>query len=115
MADHLRPGLLRDVHQVVERDHLPGVGTHIELAQIARGHARGLPGLHINPIRAIVVIEIVDISGAHVDAQRGTDLAERDTQRLCLDPIDGDQQLRIARRVAGVQADQLIAPGGWRR
>ena len=113
MVDHLRSGGLLDGDQVVERDHLSGVGTHVELAQVARRHARGLLGLHINAICPVVEIEIVHIRRAHEDAQRGADLAERHAQGLRLLAVDRDQQLRIVRRVAGIEVDEfLVLPAG---
>ena len=108
MTNYLGSGLLRDGHQIIECDHLPGVGPYIELTQIRRSHARVLFRLHINPVRTVVVIEVVDIRRAHEHAQRRTDLAKRNPQRFRLFPVDGDQQLRISRRIARVQVNQLV-------
>src|SRR5208283_63847 len=67
-------------------------------------------GLHINPIRTVIEIEIVDVGGAHVDAEGVGDLAERDVQAFGFFAIDGDDKLRIAGGVGGEESGEVVAP-----
>src|SRR5271157_1181511 len=67
-------------------------------------------GLHINTIRTVIEIEIVDVGRTHVDAEGVGDLAERDVQALGFFAIDGDDILRIARGVGGEESGEVFAP-----
>src|ERR1035441_839637 len=69
-----------------------------------------LVGLHINPIRTVIEIEIVDVGGTHVDAEGVGDLAERDVQALGFFAIDGHDKLRIAGGVGGEESGEVLAP-----
>src|ERR1035438_8392173 len=69
-----------------------------------------LVGLHINPIRTVIEIEIVDVGGTHVDAEGVGDLAERDVQALSFFAINGHDKLRIARGVGGEESGEVLAP-----
>ena len=86
-------GALRDRDQVIQRNHLAGVGAHIEVVQVLGGHAEWLIGLNKDAIGAVVVVEVVDVLRAHEDAERSGDLRERNVHRLGLLAIDGDQNL----------------------
>ena len=114
VGDDRRAGALRHRDQVVERNHLAGVGAHVVVVQIAGRHAEGLVGLHEDAIGAVVVVEVVDVLRAHEDAERGGDLRERNVHRLGLLAVDGDQHLRVVGREGGDQAGQVLALRGWR-
>jgi hypothetical protein len=69
VADDRRARSSRQGDQVVERNHLAGVGAHVEAVQIARrscGRA-GRPAQ--DAIGAVVVVEVVDVLRAHEDAE----------------------------------------------
>ena len=112
------PGALRDRDQVVERNHLAGIGAHVVAVQVAGVHAERLVGLHKDAIGAVVVVEVVDVLRAHEDVERGGDLRERNAHRLGLLAVDGDQLLRI---VGGESGDagrsdpcaRALAPTIW--
>ncbi len=70
--------------QVVERDHLAGVGTDVELAEILRAATELLVGLNVDAIGAVVEVEVVDVAGAHEGAEGCGDLCERDADGLGL-------------------------------
>ena len=97
MADDGRVCRLLDTDQVIERDHCAGVGTNVELPQVTWLRAELLVGLHVDAIRAIVEIEVVDVLRSHIDLQGRGDLRERHVQALRLFAIDRNQILRIAR------------------
>jgi hypothetical protein len=117
MADDLRRGGVAQRDQVVERNHLVGGGAHIELTDIFCSLAKVLIGLNVDPVRAVVEVEVVDVDRSHVDLQGIGDLCERDAEGLCFFTIDLDGQLRIARRKAGEEPGErgvLVALGGDR-
>ena len=104
MRNHRRARALCHSHQIVERNHLAGVGAHVVTVQVACIHAERLVGLHEDTIGAVVVIEVVDVLRAHEDVERGGNLRERDAHRLGFLAVDGDQLLRV---VGGKSREQL--------
>lgn len=104
MTDDLGRGGLGDADQIVERDHGSGIGAHVVLADVLRVGTELLVGLHINTIRTVIEIEVVDVGRTHVDAEGVGDLAERDVQALGFFAIDGDDILWIARGVGGEES-----------
>ena len=66
-------------------------------------------GLHINAIRTVIEIEIVDVGRTHEDAQCVGDLAEWNVQALGFFAINGDDVLRIAGGVGGEEAGEIFA------
>ena len=76
MVDDLRAGGLVEGDEVVERDHLVGVGADVVLAQIVRVAAELLVGLDVDAIGTVVEVEVVDVAGAHEGAEGRGDLAE---------------------------------------
>ena len=79
VVDDLRPGGLADGDEVVERDHLVGVGADVVLAQIAGVAAELLIGLHVDAVGTVVEVEVVDVARAHEGAEGRGDLAESGT------------------------------------
>ena len=47
----------------------PVVGAHVELPQIAGLGAELLVRLHVDPVGAVVEVEVVHVGRAHVDLQ----------------------------------------------
>ena len=95
--------------EVVERDHLAGVGADVVLAEVVRVAAELLVGLHVDAVGTVVEVEVVDVAGAHEGAQGGGDLAEGDAHGLGLLAVDGDQELRIVGGEGGVHAGEAGA------
>ena len=95
--------LYRD--QVIERDHLPIVRTHIELPEVA-GLGAELPvGLHKYAIGAVVEVEIIHVLRSHINLQRGGDLAEGHSQALGFFAVDLHHKLRVS---GGEGAEQAL-------
>ena len=111
VADDRRSRAFRHGDQVIERNHLAGVGAHVVIVQIAGFHAERLVGLHIHAIGAVVVVEVVDVLRAHEHIERSGDLRDRDTHRFGLLAIDGDQFLRIVGGERGEQIGQILVRG----
>ena len=88
-------------HDVVQRHQTVGIRADVVLPQIARVHAKRLVRLHVNTIRAIVEVEIVDVLRAHVHAQRLRHLADGYADGFSFLAIDLHQLLRIVGGVAG--------------
>jgi len=65
-------------------------------------------GLHINPIRTVIEIEIVDVGRTHINTEGIGDLAERDVQALGFFAINGDDVLRIAGGVGGEESGEVF-------
>jgi hypothetical protein len=64
--------------------------------QIALVHTEGLIGLNVDAIRAVVVVEVVDILRTHEDIEGRGNLGQRDAHRFRFWAINCDQQLRVA-------------------
>ncbi len=109
VRDDRRAGALRNRGQVIQRDHLAGVGADIEVMQILCRHAEGLIGLHEDAISTVVVVEVVDVLRTHKDAEGGGDLRERNIEGLGLFAVDGDQHLRVIGGEGCLQAAQFLA------
>ncbi len=84
-----------DVHHVVERDHVAGVGAHVEVANVARLAAEGLVSLHVDAIGAIVEVEVVDVGRTHVHLQCVGDLLDGHLQAARLCAVDVHHELRV--------------------
>ena len=95
--------------EIVERDHLAGVGADVVLAEILGVAAELLVGLNVDAVGAVVEVEVVDVAGAHEGAEGGGDLGEGDAHGLGLLTIDGDVQLRIVGGEGGVHAGEAGA------
>ena len=109
VVDDLGSGDLLDTGEVVERDHLAGVGTDVELTQVLRVTAELLVCLDVDAVGAVVVVEVVDVAGAHEGSERSGDLAEGNANGFGFLPIDGDLELRIVRRELGVHGSEARA------
>ena len=121
----VRRGRRRHVHEVVERGqaarrhrgdrerHAGRAGsaaeTDVELADVARLPAERRRGLHVDPVRTVVEVEVVDVLRAEVDAERVVDLRERNRRALGLLAIDRQRQLRIVDAEGREQAADLAA------
>ena len=93
-------------HHLLERHHLAAARPGIELPQRLRARSELLLGLHVDPIRAVVELEVVDVLRPEQDLHRARDLVERQSQRQRPLPIDRDLQLRI---VGGERAEEAAA------
>ena len=109
MADDLRIRRLLHGHQIVERNHFPGVRAHVILPDVLCLRAEFAVGLHIHAIRPVVEIEIVYIYRAHVGLQRVRDLGQRNLQTLGFLAVDANQVLRIVCRETGEKPGHLLA------
>ena len=109
MADDLRRYGLRHSHQVVERNHGAGVGAHIELTHVLGLSAKLFVSLNIYAIGTVIEVEIIDIGGAHVDAQCVRDLTEGNVQALGFFAVNGDQELGIVGSITAENASQILA------
>ena len=109
VIDDLRPGCFLERDDVVQRHQTVGVRPHIILAKVARIHAEGLVGLHVDAVRAVVEVEVVHILRPHVNAQGLGYLADGYADRFGLLTIDLHQLLWIGRRVAGKQSSKVLA------
>ncbi len=109
MTDYLRICGLLDLHQVVQRNHFPGVGAQVILRDIFGRGPKPLIGLHVNAVRAIVEIKVIHIHRAHVHLQRIGNLVQRHLQALGLFPVDVHQVLRIVRGEAGKKSGKVGA------
>ena len=67
-----------------------------------------LVGLHVNPVRTVIEVEVVHVRRAHINAERVGDLRKRDVKAFGLFAIDGDEKLRIAGAVRGEQASEIF-------
>src|SRR5258706_327946 len=115
MRNDLRICGLLDSHEIVERNHLPGVGAQIILTDVFWLRAEFAVGLHVNTVRAVIKIEIVHINRPHVNLQSVTDLAEGHLQALGLFAVDAHQVLRVVRREAGEKSNDILADIPLRR
>ena len=109
MVDDLGPGGLGERDEVVERNHLAGVGADVVLADVLRVAAELLVGLHVDAIGAVVEVEVVDVARAHEGAEGRSDLAEGDAHGLGLLAVDGDEKLRVVGGEGGVHAGEAGA------
>ena len=91
MRDDLGIRGLLDTHEVVERNHLPGVGPQVILPNVFWLRAELTVGLQVDTVRTVIEIEIVHINRAHVDLQSVSDLAEGHLQTLRFFAVDADQ------------------------
>ena len=110
MTDHLGRNGLRDLDQVIQRDHGSRVGAHVELRDVLSPRAELLVGLDVHAIGTIVEIEIIHVGRAHVHAQRVGNLLQRHVEALRLLTINRHQELRIICRVAGEHSLQTLSP-----
>ncbi len=90
VVDDLRPGGLGDGGEVVEGDHLAGVGADVVLAEVLGVAAIGRVRLDVDAVGAVVEVEIVDVAGAHEGVEGRSDLVERDPHSLGFLAVDGD-------------------------
>ena len=109
MRDDLGICSLLHGHEVVERNHLSGVGSQIILADVFWLRAEFTVGLHVDTVRAVIEIEIVHIDRAHVDLQSVSDLAEGHLQTFRFFAVDAHQILRIVCREAGEKTHDILA------
>ena len=91
VIDDLRAGALLQADDVVEGNHLAGVGADVVLSEIGRGAAILLVGLNVDAVGAVVEVEVVDVAGAHEGAEGGGYLGEGDAHGLGLLAVDGDE------------------------
>ena len=95
MANDLRRGRRRHLYQILQRDHGAAIGAHIEAANVAGLRAIALVGLHVYAVRAVVEIEVVDVTGAHVNFQRVSDLVQRNIKALGFFAVNAHHKLRV--------------------
>ena len=106
MVDDLRAAGLFQRDQVIQRHQAAAVRPHVVLAQVGGIAAELLVRLDINPVRPVVVVEIVHIRRAHVGAHRRRDLGERHAHGTGFLTIDGDEELWVVGAEGGVQPNQ---------
>ena len=109
VVDDLRAGGLGDGGEVVEGNHLAGVGADVVLADILRVAAIGRVGLDVDAVGAVVEVEVVDVARAHEGVEGRGDLAEGNAHGLGLLAVDGDEKLRIVGGEGGVHAGEAGA------
>ena len=98
MGDGFRRGRLADGDEVAERRHAPGSRSDVVLLDVRRVRSKLLIGLHVNAVRAVVEIEVVDVGGPEQDLHGVRDVRHRDAQALGLLAVDVHDELRIVRR-----------------
>ena len=109
MIDDLRSGRLLQIKDISKGNQAVGVRAHIVLPQIASVHTEWLIGLHVNAIRAVIEVEVIDVLRTHVHAERLRNLADRHSNGFCLLTIDLHKSLRIVGGKAGKQSDEIVA------
>ena len=97
MTDYLWRRCLRDFHHVIQWNHGAAVGPYVVIPNVSGLASKLLISLNVNTVGAVVEVEVVHISGTHVNLKRIRDLLKLDLQAPGLFAIDGDYKLWIVR------------------
>ncbi len=97
------------MHDVVQRNHLAGVGLKVVRANVLRARTELLIRLHVHAVRPVVEIEIVHVHRTHEHLKSIGNLAQRHLQALGLFAVDPHQILRVVGGEAGEKSRDLSA------
>jgi len=109
VVNDLRTRALFDSDEAVEGNHLIVPRADVVLANVFSGGAELLIGLDVDAVGTVVVVEVVDVSRAHVYLKGVSDLVKGDVHRLGFFTVDGNDHLRVVGSEGGVEVLQLVA------
>ncbi len=107
VRDGFRRRAVAHGHEVAERHHASVRRPHIVAGDVVRLRAKLLVRLHVDAVRTVVEVEIVDVGRTEQHLHRVGDVAQRHAEALGLRAVDVNQQLRI---VGGELREQTREP-----
>ena len=98
VRDVLRRRGLTNRHDVAERHHRSARRPRVVALDVRRIRSEFRIRLHVDAVRTVVEVEVVDVGRSEQHLQRSRDAAQRETEAFRLLAIDVDDNLRIVRR-----------------
>ncbi len=108
MRDVARPGDPRQREQRRERHHLAALGPHIQPLHVLGIRAQVALGLRVHAEQAPEAVEVIDVGTAHERLEGLEDGIDAHAERLRLDPVEIDADLRRVRAERREQVAQLL-------